>query len=78
MDIEEFQDPHFRLYRQYEKLVRRRLAPPIKCRVDNTTLTTILTTDDQLALKCFNCGSLVVPGSKDIDAVKKVVDEYLE
>jgi transcription elongation factor Elf1 len=78
MDLEEFADPTFRLYRQYDKLVRRGLANPIRCKVDNTRLTTLLTVDDELALKCFNCGSLVTPGSKDIDAVKKVVDEYLE
>ena len=80
MDINEFseQDPLFRLYRQHDKLVRRNLALPIRCKVDNTKLVTVLSAEDTLQLRCFYCGSIITPGSKDIDAVKKVVGEHFE
>ena len=78
MDELTTQDPLFRLYRQHDRLVRRNLASPIRCKVDNARLITMLGSDDNLVLKCFNCGSIITPGSKDIDAVKKVVGEHFE
>lgn len=80
MDINEFdeQDPLFRLYRRYDKLSRRNLVPPLRCKVDNTKLVTMLSPEDTLQLKCFYCGSIITPGSREIDAVKKAVGEYFE
>jgi hypothetical protein len=77
MDINEFQDPDFRAFRQYDKLVRRGLAKPIVCKVDHTVLTTMLDKDDILILKCFYCGSIVKPGQNLLDAVKEIVEEKL-
>jgi hypothetical protein len=77
MDLEEFQDPNFRAFRQYDKLVRRGVVQPIKCRIDSNPLITMLGEDDELILKCFNCGSIVKPGQKLLDSVKEIVEEKL-
>jgi hypothetical protein len=66
-------DELFRLYRRYEKLVRRELATPLECDCGDTPVT-MFGKDDQLVLNCFGCDTLIVPGLELNRRVEEIVN----
>lgn len=69
-------DPVFRLFHRYNKLVRRDLVQPLTCGVCDTPLITGVGKEDELVLKCYSCGSSLVPGLATLGRVEAVVKEH--
>lgn len=70
------QDPLFKKFHRYNKLVRRQLVKPLECGVCNQELITGFGEQDILVLKCFICDTDIVPGLETISRVDAVVKEH--
>jgi len=70
------QDPIFALFHKYNKLVRRDLAPPLRCTTCNNPLVTGMGENDELVLNCLTCNSIIKPGIGIFDNVRAIVMEH--
>jgi len=69
-------DPLFKMFHRYNKLVRRGLVQPLKCRTCATPFVTGINGDDELVLRCLACDTTTVPGITTIGNVRAVVKEH--
>lgn len=70
------QDPIFKSFHRYNKLVKRNMVKPLECDICHQELTTAFGEDDELVLKCFSCDTDIVPGLETISRVDAVVKEH--
>jgi hypothetical protein len=68
----------FKIFHDYNKLVRRGAAEPLTCEACHTTYVVSIGANDEPILKCFVCNTQVRPGLRVKSEMRRIIDEYFE
>ena len=67
----------FELLHKYNTLVRRDMAPALRCERDGMEYVVRYNDGTNPILKCYSCGGIVTPGEKMYNELQEIVEETL-